>query len=669
MGQNDPDIQIEIKTTGAAQAKKDIQDVAKETNKLVESYKSAGGGMKGLAAAGREVGKIYEEAGGGIKGLFSVLSGGGAKAVAIVGAIAGAAETAKKALEEFGGAETAVLKLQAALAQNALLTPQVNEHYQELATTLQELTGKADGRWIDVLNRLTQFGAKPDDIEKHVTAVKNLAGILGGDLEGAAIGVSKAMEGQFEMFARWGIHVDEAGTKAEKLDELYRQLAQKGAGQLEAASNSLNGQFERLKNSTNDLFKAFGQEIAKTGFVQDVLYGLGQSFHWVATKMSETIPVSDKMQNAFVRTGRAAVDAERFNKNYADSLKEIDDFAKAAGSSLQNQVDKMQQVARLQDEQTDAKMAQDIAIIDRGEKLYDLTGGKQGIAPDRAIAARARVRARAEGEKFNRQKDLRTQQIESLQKGITQGQIESEEYETTAQYAERDVVNEDEVKKKRDALAKKLAGEKQFWEQANVAFETRPWDFVNSEIGETAGPRTEADMARISSKINRKMRAARDAEASGLGNFDRENAASVDGSQQRARMAREEANKITSRNYQNENEATLQIERLQREQDSAARVHQLRSGTAGIEAGTQVAVQASQMADKAGRPMSGQAIQASAKSLQEEVFRSGEAMVGGLEQIRSTMKTNWFDPVNAELSRLNKAIQSVEKQVQQSRNK
>jgi hypothetical protein len=636
MGQNDPDIQIEIKTTGAAQAKKDIKEIAN---------------------AGEDLGKQFKEAGGGVKGLVSALTGGAsAKIASTLAQVTSVFASLTKAIHEFGGAEKSILKLQASLAQNGLLTEKVNAEYQELASTLQEITGKADEQWIDVLNRLTQFGARPEDIQKHVAAVKNLAGILGGDLEGAAIGVSKAMEGQFDMFARWGIHVDEAGTKAEKLDQLYKQLAQKGTGQLEAATNSLDGHFRRLGNSVNDVFKALGQKISDTGALQFTLYGLGKSLKWVADRMSDTVPVADAMQNAVSRSSKTMVDAERYNKNYADSLKDIHDFATAVGNALQNQINKMEQIARIRDEQTDAQMAQDLAIVDREEKLGRLS-------PDQAIRARATVRTRSEAEKFKRQQDLRTEQMLTLNKGITAGLDESDQYETAARDAEAEAKQAEAA----DLKKQKLNSELEYWKKQIQFLHREPAGFYNPELGIKPGFKGPTTMPRVEALLNEKLREAQD----NLAGFDAQNPPTVGGTRgarERAKAAREEASKVIGTNYQNEVNMMLQMEQLQREKDSATRVYQIKSGTAGIEAGTEFALQRKEIADKAGLKTTPQVLQANTRAVQDEVMRGSQAFVGGLEQLGGTLETN-FDHINAELSRLNKRIQLYEKQLDKQRNK
>jgi hypothetical protein len=234
MGQGDPDIQINIKTTGAAQAKKETQDLAKETKGLGEAYKSAGGGAKGLAAAAKQAATIFKEAGGGIKGVAAVASSSGAAIIGVLGGITGALILAKKAVHEFGESEEVFTRLQQAMANQGQLTEAYSKRLQDLAGSLQTTTTIADEKWLAVLEQLTKFGANPDNIEQYAEAVKNLAGLLNGDIEDAARTFTRAMHGNFEQLHRVGIAVKENVSDHEKLVDVMRQLAEMGGGILEA---------------------------------------------------------------------------------------------------------------------------------------------------------------------------------------------------------------------------------------------------------------------------------------------------------------------------------------------------------------------------------------------------------------------------------------------------
>ena len=150
----------------------------------------------------------------------SILDSVATKAGLAVGALAALVKVVSKAVKEFAEAESQVAGLDAALAQHGLLTNELRERYQALAGELQKTTAIADDQWIGVLQRLTQFGSKPETIGIDVEAVKNLAGLLEGDVVRAAEMYSKALAGQYEAFGRLGIRIGETGSQTEKLNQL-----------------------------------------------------------------------------------------------------------------------------------------------------------------------------------------------------------------------------------------------------------------------------------------------------------------------------------------------------------------------------------------------------------------------------------------------------------------
>ena len=164
----------------------------------------------------------------------------------------------EKALHEFAGQEEAVAGMNAALAQTGQLSEESSEQMQKLAEKMQAGTGVASEGWLNAAKRLVQFGASVEDIQAPLNAVKNLAGIMGGDVESASHMVSRALAGNFHMFSRLGIKIDEHATQAEKLNQLWETLAQRGGGQLEARNATLIGQWKQMTLGFTDPPRAFG---------------------------------------------------------------------------------------------------------------------------------------------------------------------------------------------------------------------------------------------------------------------------------------------------------------------------------------------------------------------------------------------------------------------------
>jgi hypothetical protein len=216
-------IKTRAEVGGAQQAAKALEANAKAAEKLNEAAKDV---VPGLGA---------------VEGALGKMAGGATVASVAIGATAAAVGLAAESVREFMGVETAFAKLDSALARSGQLTDEYRAKLAEMASELQKSTGKDDDEWLGVLTKLTQFGANSSNIDGAAEAVKNLAGILDGDLQSASMMVSKALQGQFDLFGRYGLRVAETGTQTQKLNQLFEQLAKRGGGQLEAQMQTISG--------------------------------------------------------------------------------------------------------------------------------------------------------------------------------------------------------------------------------------------------------------------------------------------------------------------------------------------------------------------------------------------------------------------------------------------
>jgi biopolymer transport protein ExbB/TolQ len=380
------DFEVRIKTTadlkGAAEAKGALEQQIASTKKL-------GGDSTGLEGALRKVNGALSEAGvisGNTAGAVEKMAGAiGGKAIGALAGMAAALGVAKKGIEEFAQAEQQVAKLDAALAQSGQLTDDYREQLQDLAGELQKTTGVADDEWIGVLTRLVQFGSDPKTIGMDVEAVKNLAGLLGGDVTQAANLVARALQGNFQMFSRLGIQIDENASQAEKLGKVYQELALRGGGQLAAVNQTLSGQFKSLGNNISDFFEAIGRGIAKTGILQTVIYGFSESARFLASVLGGVVPKVAELENAAKRTKQTLDGGADSANTYAGRLDEIKAAAERAAEASNTLKERIQDTARAQAEMEDLKLAENLGAIDTLEKL-------RVIAPEEATRRRGTAR-------------------------------------------------------------------------------------------------------------------------------------------------------------------------------------------------------------------------------------------------------------------------------------
>jgi hypothetical protein len=341
-----------------------------------------------------------------IRSIAGATPGASAALAAFGTAAAGLAAVfrgASKSIEEFAQAQEKVAKLDAALAQNGILTDEVRERYQELASELQRTTAIADDEWLGVLTRLTQFGARPETIGMDIEAVKNLAGIV-GDVTTAANLYSKALQGNFEAFGRYGIHVQESLGPTEKMRDLWKQLAQIGGGQLEAQAKSINGQWAGLKNTTSDLFESIGGLIARTQIVQQTMNLAAAGAEWFAEALGGPINQIEGLSNAVQKTTQSL---ESYKEQLAIVAELSERIAKAAEAEVKAIREKQQAI----DDVAEAQVALDLARVDDAERSGKLTKRQ-------AIGVRHQIRTAASAAKNQRANDADLSELSAKERAF-----------------------------------------------------------------------------------------------------------------------------------------------------------------------------------------------------------------------------------------------------------
>ena len=262
-----------------------------------------------------EVQQAYSQGGGGIKGFLSVIGDPkwGTLAVGAAG-IGMAAGAASKALREFGALEQASVSLDTALASRNRFTQEYRKELQELAGEMEKTTNIADDQWLGAMARLTQFGAKPEQMKELIEGVKNLAGMMGTGVESAAMILSRAMNGSSYALSRYGIKVKEGATESEKLTEILEQLRQRGMGQLEDKVKTVDGAWGSFKVQVGNVWEGLGNMISRTHIVQGTLRQLGNALEFVSRifpQVIEPIPGINERLNSMVKPAKSVEEAYR----------------------------------------------------------------------------------------------------------------------------------------------------------------------------------------------------------------------------------------------------------------------------------------------------------------------------------------------------------------------
>lgn len=330
---------------------------------LTAKIGGGGGVFSGIKEKGEAGLKAYDAAGGGISGgiaVFKALGPVALGAAAGIKAVELAYEGLKKSKEAFEEKQDSVTALDASLKQRGQLTDEYREKLQQLADTQEELTNIKGDEWIKALTTLTKFGADASNIDAAADAVKNLAGFLGGDLQQASFMIGKALVGNTAMLGRFGIEVDENGTRAQKLEQIYQQLAQRGAGQLEAATLTLTGQKRALGLAVGRLFEGMGNLLARTGLLGRSSAALVSVMNALARVFPAVVGQVKGLDTSLVNVSTTLHNTEDDNRDYAASLAQIATDAASARQELEglNAASAKRESATIKEAEHTAKLAQ-----------------------------------------------------------------------------------------------------------------------------------------------------------------------------------------------------------------------------------------------------------------------------------------------------------------------
>lgn len=412
------ELEIAIKTRADLKGARDLEASLKaqiaSLKKLGQDASAAEAQLKKVQASIKAApvkSSIFQQA---ADGLRRIKEQGGAASTAItgfaglitapmaaVGAVVGAVTLAFggliRAVHEFAESDDAVVALDAALAQNQLLTEETRTKYQELASQLQETTKVADETWLRVMAQLTLYGSKPESIGMDIEAVKSLAALLGGGesgIVGAANLWSKALNGNFTWLRRYNIVLDDSIPKHEKLRALQLELAGRAGGQLEERAKSLGGQLAEFKLKASDLLEELGRLTAH--ILGPLFYAnnkLNESVTWVLAGINSWFDSSSKLRNA--------------NKATTQTTEEATDAVDKYALKLEAALKAIQALQRTQDELADADLAARIAVVNSDE-----TRGK--LSKEEAIRLRYGLRQQSAGAKLENSVSANAASIRTL---------------------------------------------------------------------------------------------------------------------------------------------------------------------------------------------------------------------------------------------------------------
>lgn len=230
-------------------------------------------------------------------------------------AIAFVTEQAKRLFQTFivdgvkasAAAEEATNSLNASLAQTGKYTKENSKFFQDLASDIQATTKIEDDNvkqaeaLIQTLGNLDQKG-----LARATHAAVDLAAALsskGVSLTSAADLVGKAAAGNTGALGRYGIVIDETGTKAQRFTKALDMIEQKFGGRAVAEVKTYNGAVEQASNIFGDLQESTGDLVTQNAIVVNAIKATGKGFAdlttWVKANKAE---MNDFISQGILRT-------------------------------------------------------------------------------------------------------------------------------------------------------------------------------------------------------------------------------------------------------------------------------------------------------------------------------------------------------------------------------
>jgi len=250
----------ELKDTGSPEAAAKLRDLEAEFRRLAKSQQEAARASKDAREALK---KIQSEAGRSTTAMGRLGASITKHATAIrnAGLVAGAAMLlfAKQSISAFAEAEKQQMSLSTAMAKFPKLNDVTRQSFDDLNTSLMNLTGADDDALAAAEANLAMFDLTGSQIQKLIPLVNDYAIKSGKDLPEASTAIGRAMLGNAKALAAIGIKFKSTGDRGRDfgiiLDALQQQVGGVGkafggttAGQLSIA----NENFENLKESVGE---------------------------------------------------------------------------------------------------------------------------------------------------------------------------------------------------------------------------------------------------------------------------------------------------------------------------------------------------------------------------------------------------------------------------------
>jgi hypothetical protein len=304
-------------------------------------------GLKqGLASAKSEIGLFQSFTIGFVSGFVQELTRQG---FALIGdAVSGTISTVRGFITEAANAEDGIVRLNAALLASKDFTTADSESFQDFANSLQAVTKQSGEAILNVEQLFVSMGATHTaQVQRMTRAALDLSEALGIDLETAARALGRAMQGNTDALAKFGIQADatkrQSDDLAASLQGIETQFGSKVASEAKQYAEGLL-EIERGYGNTGEKSAALHDALVRirTDFNQDAAAAVqtyAEQNLKLASAQQAGASASEKFEAALKEIeerfgGQAGAGGNTFNGLVARAANAIDDFRKGLGQLI-----------------------------------------------------------------------------------------------------------------------------------------------------------------------------------------------------------------------------------------------------------------------------------------------------------------------------------------------
>lgn len=198
----------------------------------------------------------------------------------------------KEGIRESAEFELALVNLANSLEMNGNFSKKAITDLEEWIGKMEELTGIDDAVIAGNLAMLSSF-TKLDaqGLKRAEAAALDFAAIAKVDLNTAVKLIAKSAEGSTDAFKKYNVHIEEASTKSQTLENTLTTLEKRFGGSAAAQMKTFSGSVLGLSNSFGNLFQAIGDVIVRNPAIIAAINSVTKLISGMTTSVSKSADV------------------------------------------------------------------------------------------------------------------------------------------------------------------------------------------------------------------------------------------------------------------------------------------------------------------------------------------------------------------------------------------